>query len=145
MAKIKFRKPNNYDMAVAQKGVPFTYRDADGHTYGTFKISMFNTDSKFVRVKLDQFSRDNKAALDAIKDDAERGVYIFINTCLHGWEGVEDQDGKAVPFTPENAADLLYDANEDDETMFNDLVRFSQNMANFKHDPRASKEADAKN
>ena len=143
--KIKFRKPSNYDVAVAKTGVPFNYKDADGNSYGTFNISLFNLDSKFVKTNLERFGRENKDALDAITDVEERGAYTFVNTALHGWSGVTDEDGKEVPFTRENAMALLYDPEEDDEGFFKALAQFAADKSNFKHDPRASKEDDAKN
>jgi len=142
---IKFRKPTNYDVAVAKTGIPFTYKDDEGNSYGTFNLSLFNLDSKFVRVGLERFGRENKEALDAIESADERGVYTFISTCLHGWSGVKDEDGKEVPFTRENAMALLYDTEEDDDSFFKALAEFANNKANFKHDPRAAKDDDAKN
>lgn len=142
---IKFRKPSNYDVAVAKTGVPFNMKDDEGNSYGTFILSMFNLDSKFVKNGLERFGRENKEALDAITSAEERGVYMFINTTLHGWSGVTDEDGKEVPFSRENAMALLYDPEEDDEGFFKALTEFASNKANFKHDPRASKEEDAKN
>lgn len=145
MTKIKFRKPSNYDVAVAKTGVPFTYTDNDGKKFGTFTVSMFNLDSKHVRVTLERFGRENKEALEKLKDAEERGVFTFINTALHGWEDVTDEDGKAVPFSRDNAMALLFDPEEDDDGMFNAIADFAKNKANFKHDPRATKDDEAKN
>lgn len=145
MTKIKFRKPSNYDVAVAKTGVPFNYKDAEGNSYGTFILSLFNLDSKFVRVGLERFGRENKDALDAISDAEERGIYTFVNTALHGWSGVLDENGKEVEFTRENAMSLLYDPEDDDDGFFKALAGFSQDKSNFKHDPRASKDEVAKN
>lgn len=143
--KIKFRKPSNYDVAVAKMGVPFTYTDNEGNKYGTFTVSLFNLDSKFVRVGMERFGRENKEALDKLEDAEKRGVFTFINTALHGWEGVQDENGKDVPFSRENAMALLFDPEDDDDGMFNELVKFSQNKVNFKHDPRSTKDDEAKN
>lgn len=145
MAKIKFRKPSNYDVAVAKTGVPFTYRDKEGNSFGTFHLSMFNTDSKQVRNSLERFGRENKDALDKIDDVEVRGIYTFVHVALHNWEGVKDENGKDIPFTREAAMDLLYDPEDDDDEFFNALVTFSQTKANFKHDPRATKDEEAKN
>jgi hypothetical protein len=142
---IKFRKPSNYDVAVAKTGIPFTYQDDEGNSFGTFDISLFNTDSKFVRVSLERFGRENKEALDAIENVEQRGVFTFINTALHGWSNVKDADGKDVPFSRENAMAFFADDSEDDDGMFNAIVRFAQTKANFKHDPRATKDDEAKN
>jgi hypothetical protein len=142
---IKFRKPSNYDVAVAKTGVPFTYRDEDGKTFGTFILSLFNLDSKFVRNGLERFGRENKEVIDTLKDDAERGAFTFVNVCLHGWSGITDEDGKEVEFSRENAMALLYDPEEDDDALLNALVAFAKDKGNFKHDPRASKDEDAKN
>lgn len=142
---IKFRKPSNYDVAVAKTGVPFTYYDNDGLNMGTFIVSLFNTDSKFVRVGLERFGRENKEALDKLEKAEERGVFTFINTALHGWSGVKDEDGKDVAFSRDNAMLLLNDEEQDDDGMFNSLVKFAQEKANFKHDPRATKDDEAKN
>lgn len=142
---IKFRKPSNYDVAVAKTGVSFTFKDDEGNSYGTFIISLLNLDSKFVRVNIERFGRENKEALDAIADVEQRGVFTFINTSLHGWSGVTDEDGKEIPFTRENAMALMYDPEEDDDGFAKALMDFASNKANFKHDPRASKEDDAKN
>ena len=145
MPKINFRKPSNYDVAVAKTGVPYTVTDSEGNKYGTFDVSLFNLDSKFVRVAIERFGRENKEALEQLKDAEERGVFTFINTALHGWSGVVDDKGKEVEFSRENAMALLYDPEEDDDGMFNELTRFAGNKANFKHDPRAKKDDEAKN
>lgn len=145
MSKIKFRRPSNYDVAVAKTGVPFTYTDNDGNAIGTFTVSLFSLDSKFVRVSLERFGRENKEALDKLEDAEQRGVFSFINTALHGWTGVVDEDGKEVPFTRENAMALLFDPEEDDDGMFNAIVAFAKDKSNFKHDPRSTKDEDAKN
>jgi len=142
VTKFKFKTPSSYNMAAAQAGVPFTYVDKDGTTWGTFIVSLFNTDSKFVRVALERFHRENKEALDKMESDQARGVLTFINVSLHGWESVDEND-KPIPFTPQNAADY-FDA-IDDQAMFDAIVEFAQDKSNFKHDPRASKDEDAKN
>jgi hypothetical protein len=141
---IIFNKPSYYDAAVAKTGVPFTYRD-DSKCYGTFILSLFNLDSKHVRVSLERFGRENKEALDALNDADARGVFTFVNVCLHDWSGVTDADGKTIPFSREAAMNLLYDPNEDDDSFFKALAEFANNKANFKHDPRATKAEVAKN
>lgn len=142
---IKFRKPTNYDVAVAKTGVPFTPKFDEGNTYGTFVLSMFNLDSKFVRQKLERFGRENKEALDAISDAEQRGVYTFVNTSLHGWSNVKDEDGNDLPFSYETAMALLYDPEDDDDGFFKALAEFANDKSNFKHDPRATKDDEAKN
>jgi len=142
MTKIKFRTPSTYDLAVAKTGVPFTYVDADGITWGTFIVSLFNLDSKFVRIALERFARENKEVVEKLEGEYVRGVFTFVNVCLHGWD-IVDENGKPVPFTRQNAFD--YFEAIDDQTMFNALVEFAQDKSNFKHDPRATKDEEAKN
>ena len=80
-----------------------------------------------------------------MKDAETRGVFTFINTALHGWSGVLDENGKEVPFSREAAMDLFHDEEEDDDGFFKAVVNFASDKSNFKHDPRATKDDEAKN
>jgi len=138
---IKFKKFARYDQACAEKGKPFTVRDELGQVRGTFTVSLFDMDSKFVRVAIEAWGRDNKEELDKITDNELRGTMLFVNCFLHGWEGVLDENDKPVPFTPANAVDLL----RDDEWLTAALMAFAKDVNNFQADPRAKKDDEAKN
>ncbi|WP_343545379.1 hypothetical protein [Sphingomonas paucimobilis] len=142
---IKFRRPSNYDIAVAKNGVPFVHKDDEGNSFGTFHISLFNLESKFVRVILERFNRENKDVLEGMTDTDMRTIYSFINTSLHGWSNVLDENGKEVPFSREAAFELLCGEDADDIDFPKTLLEFAATKANFKHDPRVTKEDDAKN
>ena len=143
--KIKFRAPTSFDAALAKAGVPYELKDDAGNTYGTFTVSLFNTDSKIAAVKMNQFMRDNKELLEKHKGDQDTIlVHTFVATSVHGWDGVEDEDGKAVPFSKEAAYQMLYE-DADDIAFVKGMMEFAASKDNFKSDPRATKDEDAKN
>lgn len=63
---------------------------------------------------------------------------VFVETVLLGWENVQDEEGKELAFTKENALKLLTDLPD----LYDDLVRQSNKAALFRAEVR---EADAGN
>lgn len=43
------------------------------------------------------------------KDLADQGDEALLAAVLQGWEGVQDEDGKEVPFTPANRREMAED------------------------------------
>lgn len=87
--------------------------------------------TKPYRRHIQQGTLDNKVA-----DDIYRTA--FIDAVLLGWEGVEDQNGKDIPFTKEAAHELFKSLPE----LFNDLRDQASNMALFR---KENLDADVKN
>lgn len=63
---------------------------------------------------------------------------VFAETVVLGWENVEDENGKPMPFTKENCIKLFTDLPD----LFDDLQESAQKAALFRSDIRS---ADAKN
>lgn len=67
---------------------------------------------------------------DAMDEDVADRVYreVFVETVLKGWEGVEDEDGVAMPFSRGNAVKLFTDLPD----LYADLRQQAMSMAIFK-------------
>lgn len=141
MSKFKFKQYNRYDEARAKAGVDYTPVDNREQRRGTFRVSLCDFYSKFVRVEIDRVSRENKAELDKLAGAEERDTFLFCNLFLHDWSDVLDDADEQVPFSAEAAYELL----SQDEWLSAKLQVFSKDEDNFQHDPRATKDAEAKN
>lgn len=61
----------------------------------------------------------------------EISIRVFIETSLVGWEGVEDGEGNPIPFTSENALNLLKSMPE----LFTELWKHANTFSNYQaHD-----------
>lgn len=145
MAKIKFKKPDRFDAIRAEKGVEHTIIHQSGHNYGTFKTSLHDVNTKLTQVALERFNREHGDDEDAKGKHA--GIYAFVMTCVHDWRGIEDEDGKPVPFSKQNAFDYLVDGIEDDAWLSEELIRRSSDDRFYQKvgDPRATKKEAAGN
>ncbi len=144
MAAIKFKKTKRYNRAVAEAGVEFTPMDDAGNTHGTFKVSYYDLDSKFVRVAIDLVNETHAKELRALPSERERGYFVFAHCFVHNWSNVLDEDDKEVPFSHQAVYELLM-SDEEDDWLPSRLVAFAKDGRNFQNDPRATKDEEAKN
>ena len=107
MAKaIKFKKFKRFDAHKAEAGVPHAIRDEVGNYYGTFITSLFDPHNKFIQRESKRYYEKFGTSPENQGDKAS--LFAFVQICVHGWEGVEEEDGKAVPFSKEAAIAKLF-------------------------------------
>lgn len=136
---IKFKKFERFDAVRAEKGVEHEVRDESGNFYGIFTTSLWDINSRIMRVALETYEREYGDRPEAKGDKA--GIFEFVMANVHGWREVLDEDDKEVPFSKEAAFQLL-SANDEDTFLFNALRKMSSETARYKKvgDPRASKD-----
>jgi hypothetical protein len=139
--KPAFKKHVRFDPTKAKDGVPHHIVDENDNDYGTWTSRLFDVHNKVLKVENDRYERMH--AKDPQATGKNSGVYAFVRVCLVGWDGVEDEDGNAIPFDPELAFDYLTD--EDNAWFTGELIARSQDVRNYKASPAATKEADAGN
>lgn len=140
MSKFKFKTFNRYDEMRAQKGIEHTAMDELDQVRGTFRVSLQDMTSKFVKVELERVARENEEQLKKLTNE-EREKFVFANLFIHDWKDVLDGDDQPVPFSQEAAYELFLH----DEWLFVHLNNVSRNIHAFQADPRATKEKTAKN
>lgn len=110
-----------------KEGIWIDYGDA-----GKFRIARAGGSNKaFVR-QFQRMTKPHRRAIqaDAMNDEAQLAIMrqVFIDTVLLGWENVTDRDGKEMPFSKENAAQLFTDLPD----LFGDLLSQAQNYSLFR-------------
>lgn len=65
-----------------------------------------------------------------LPESKEREIYvkIFVESCVVGWNGVKDDEGKDIEFSLSNAFDLLIGLPE----LFDTIVSHASSVANFR-------------
>ncbi len=138
--KPTFKKMNRFDADKAAKGVPHHIVDENTNDYGTWTTSLFDLHNKFLKVENDRYEREH--GNDPQAKGKHAGVYAFVQVCVHGWEGVVDEDDKAIPFSKELAFDYLTD--EDNAWFTGELIARSQDVRYYRAiAPAATKVEDA--
>lgn len=137
MAKaIKFKKFKRFDAHKAEAGVPHAIRDEVGNYYGTFITSLFDPHNKFIQRESKRYYEKFGTSPENQGDKAS--LFAFVQICVHGWEGVEEEDGKAVPFSKEAAFDYLSD--DDMGWAVLKLMNETQDVTNYQGDPAATQD-----
>lgn len=130
--------------------------DNNAETNGVWVEYPENEDGSVPRFKIARMSKQNKEyqkamtvalrpvqrqlELKTLSNKAAEEIYfkVFIDKILLGWEKVQDEECKELPFSKENAKKLLTDLPE----LYDDLTRLASDMSLFKE---ASLEEDSKN
>ena len=92
-------------LTLANNGVEFQIPDPiSGGETGIF-FTLLGSDSKVYQgalAEINQRNRANKAGM--MDDDDEKEI---LSRCVKGWRGLEDDDGKEIPFSQEKAKEIL--------------------------------------
>lgn len=113
------------------KGQPICIRVARAGGANDAYIKRMEAKVKPVKRQIQNETIERAALLSILRE-------VFAETVVLGWENVEDENGKALPFTKENCVKLFTDLPD----LFDDLQEQSQRAALFRAEVR---EADAKN
>lgn len=73
--------------------------------------------------------RDDKLTIDELADIV---LQVRAKTVLLDWKNIEDSDGKAIPYSPEKAAEFFRDPELNDFYTF--VVAISENADQYKKD-----------
>jgi hypothetical protein len=106
MAKMsKFR----LDIETVERGRWVDWRDG-------VRLLIASVDSPaYVRASREYFRENREACAEAFGEDQNtRALFdalrpVFAKTILLGWEGIDDEDGNPIPYSPENALTFLTD------------------------------------
>lgn len=103
----------------------------DGLKFHVLHIGPLNT--RFQRIheaRLRPYQRQIKSNLLSTLELRELTIDIFVDAALLGWEGVEDDAGAQVKFSPDAAKKLFRDLPE----LFYDVYAASADSDNFRKD-----------
>ena len=111
---IKFKRPARYDVSLADEGVWFALEDEAGNSWGEFKLRYLDplsprTEATYKRIRAKYAPQIKSKKMG----DLEAAKVAFIEANLADWRGIEDEKGKAVEFSLENA--MAYFDTETDE------------------------------
>lgn len=137
-----FNLPNRYDEKLAVKGVEFPIYDDETYL-GTYILGLFNTTAPHVRVAMDRFNRIHKT--ERLKP-RESMIRAFVEIALHGWKEVPfGPKNTDLPFSKDAAAKLLLTDHQTTNFLVDALFDLSGDVRNFRNDPEAVQEEEAKN
>lgn len=125
------------DAALETEGINVDYGE-----YGSFKIARAGGKNQAFQNMMDRLMQPHRGQMrvsggkidDSIMESIMRKC--FANTVILDWS-LTDEEGQAIPFTPERCEQLL----EDLPDLFLDLIKVAQDRTNFLAEVRA---ADAK-
>ncbi|WP_294626576.1 hypothetical protein [uncultured Rothia sp.] len=112
-------------------GEPITFRIARSGGANTEYRRVLDLKTKPYRRQLQNGTVDVAILEDLV-------LQTFAETVVLGWSGVEDAEGKVLPYSKEAALKLMQDLPE----LYQDLLEVSQRASTFRQEER---EADAKN
>ena len=133
--KPKMKKFYRFDPVKAEKGVKHHIVDEVGNDYGVWTTSLFDHHNKFLKVEHERYEREHGD--DDRAKGSLAGVYAFVQICVHDFSGVVDENDKEIPFSKEAAFDILSD--DDGSWLFEQLMKASQDVLNYRHSPDAKK------
>lgn len=137
-----FNLPNRYDEKKAVKGVEFPIYDDETYL-GTYTLGLFNTTAPHVRVAMDRYNRIHK---NERSKPRENMIRAFVEIALLGWDGVPfGPKGGDLPFSKDTAVKLLLTDHQTTNFLVDALFDFSGDVRNFRNDPEATQEEEAKN
>ncbi len=84
---------------------------------------------------------DNEFLLGSIDND----IQFFVENVMVSWEGLIDDDGNAVPYSKENALEILTQQGEAGHQLYRELFASSLDSKNFVKTMKEQVEEDAKN
>ena len=117
------------DSSLEQDGVWFEVTDTT-----KFKIRRFGGSNTKLSAAYAKHYKTKARLIESgqLPENESRRIFtsIFVESCLVGWEGVTDEDGNEIPFTVENAMNLLSDLPE----LFDTLWGEAKNQNNYRED-----------
>lgn len=132
----KFKIYHRFDKSKAEHGVAHRMVDEAGNYYGTFTTSLFDPFNKYIEVANARYLREHGS------DDKASGelanIFAFVEICLHDWKDVLDPKGKQVPFSKEDAFELL--SSEDHAWLALKLIAATRDVLNYQGDPVATQD-----
>lgn len=122
----KFYKTNP---ELEQNGVDFAIDDKV-----SFKIRRFNSQNPRVKAAMAAYYKPFSRQIEMGTLPQEKGdeitMKLFIDVCLAGWTGVEDDAGKPIEFTKENALKLFKSLPD----LFSTLWGYANSFESYKED-----------
>jgi hypothetical protein len=116
------------------EGVPVTFGANDDGSVPTFFVARASQANVQYTKELERVSRPFKRQiqLGILPDDKNRKIYleVFIGTLLKGWENIQDEDGKEIDFTADNARMIFADESMAD--LYNTLIEVSNSAALYR-------------
>lgn len=132
----------NSVMEIEGARIEFPEAENDDGTIPTFILARTGKSNKAYSKALEAATRPYRRQIElgTLKNDVAENLFVkvFINNILKGWENVQDEDGKAIPFS-KAAAEKLFDEMPD---VYERLQFESKESANFRD---AALEEEAKN
>lgn len=110
-----------------REGVDFAIDDKT-----SFRLRRFNGQNPRVKAAMAAYYKPyarqvELGTLPQEKSD-EISILLFIDVCLASWQGVEDENGKELPFNKENAVKIFKSLPD----LFNTLWAHANNFENYK-------------
>lgn len=117
--------------AAEEEGIIVKFQANDDGTIPSFKIGRTSQSNvkwlKTFEAKTRPYKKDIAAKAMSEEEAHKLNVDIFVSAILQGWENIQDEKGKNIPFTAENATKLLNDLPE----LYATLNEHSSKMENF--------------
>lgn len=124
------------------EGVAVNYAPNDDGTIPTFYVARIGGGNTKYSAAIKRLSKKYKRQiqLDTLPDEqmTEIAMLAFVEGALRGWENIQDQDGKNIEYTIDNAISLFKTLPD----LFNDLISQANDIELFK---TQSLEKDIKN
>lgn len=134
------------DASKEVSGVRIEFAEAqnDDGTIPTFILSRLGKSNTAYTKAMEAETRPYRRQMElgTMKNEVAEELFkkVFVNTVLKGWENVQDEDGKEIPFSPANALNLINAPGMGD---FYERLQTEANLsANFRE---LAREAEAKN
>lgn len=110
-----------------KEGVDFAVNDKT-----SFRIRRFNASNPRVKSAMATYYKPYARQIELGTMPQEKSdeimIKLFIDVCLVSWEGVEDENGKPIPMTKENALELFKSLPD----LFQSLYAHANNFENYK-------------
>jgi hypothetical protein len=109
---------------------------------GQFNKGYFNAVLKVGGKEARKKSIMDDLTLAEVKKDREKHVRLYEKHVIVGWEGVVDENGDLVEFTPDNLRDLMDAILEDAPHLFDRVRDVADDSANFYEDDELPPDAE---
>ena len=117
------------DASLERDGVDFALDDKT-----SFRVRRFNSQNPRVKAAMaayyKPFARQVELGTLPQEKNDEITMKLFIDVCLASWEGVEDEQGKAIECNKENALKLFKSLPD----LFESLWKYANDFVNYKED-----------
>lgn len=117
------------DTNLEKEGVDFALDDKT-----SFRVRRFNGSNPRVKAAMaayyKPYARQIEMGTLPQEKSTEIQVHLFVDVCLAAWEGVEDESGKPIEFSKQNAISLFKSLPE----LFETLWKYANDFANYKEE-----------